>query len=45
MDVKCNPEDSFITKVGEHIPSRFSMSTISTFKSIENKSDVYISTQ
>ena len=28
-------------KVSEHIPSRFSMSTISSFKSIENKHDVY----
>ena len=30
-----------IHKVSEHIPSGFSMSTISPFKSIENKRDVY----
>ena len=29
------------TKVGEHIPSGFSMSAISSFKSIENMNDVY----
>ena len=29
---KTNPENSFTTKVGEHIPSGFSMSTISSFK-------------
>ena len=29
------------TKVGKHIPSSFSMSTISTFNSIKNKHDVY----
>ena len=38
---KNNPENSSTTKVGEHIPSGFSMSTISSFKSIENKHDVY----
>ena len=27
-----NSENSFTTKVGEHIPSGFSMSTISSFK-------------
>ena len=37
---KNNPKSSFIIKVGEHIPSGFSMSTISAFKSIENKHDV-----
>ena len=31
----------FTTKVGEYISSSFSMSTISSFKSIENKHDVY----
>ena len=36
-----NPENSSTAKVGEHIPSGFSMSTISSFKNIENKSDVY----
>ena len=39
---KCenNLEISSITKVNECIPSVFSMSTISSFKSIENKHDV-----
>ena len=36
-----NNQNSFTTKVGKHIPSGFSMSTISLFKSIENKYDVY----
>ena len=31
---KNNPENSFVTKVGEYIPSGFSMSTISSFKNI-----------
>ena len=38
---KNNPENSFTTKVGEHIPLGFSMSTISSRKSIKNKHDVY----
>ena len=38
---KNNPENSSTIKVGKHIPSDFSMSTISSFKSIENKHDVY----
>ena len=38
---KNNPENSSTTKVSEHIPSDFSMSTILSFKSIENKHDVY----
>ena len=38
---KSNPENSFTTKVGEHIPSSFSMSTMSSFKSIENRHNVY----
>ena len=38
---KNNPENSSITKVSEHIPSSFSMSTISLWRSIENKHDVY----
>ena len=38
---KNNPENSSTTKVSEHIPSGFSMSTISSLKSIENKHDVY----
>ena len=36
-----NPENSFTAKVGEHIPSGFSMSTISTFKSIEKTFGAY----
>ena len=38
---KNNPQNSSTTKVCENIPSSFSMSTISLFKSIENKCDVY----
>ena len=38
---KNNPENSSTTKVSEHIPSGFSMSTISSFKNIKNKHDVY----
>ena len=38
---KNNPENSSTTKVSEHIPSGFSMSTISSFRSIETKQDVY----
>ena len=38
---KNNPENSSATKLGEHIPSGFSMSTISSFRSIGNKHDVY----
>ena len=37
---KINPENSSTTKVREHIPSGFSMSTIYLFRSIENKHDV-----
>ena len=36
-----NPENSFTTIKSELIPSGFSMSTISSLKSIENKHDVY----
>ena len=36
-----NPPNSSTTKEGEHIPSAFSKSTISSLKSIENKLDVY----
>ena len=39
---KNNPENSSTTKLGKHILSGFSMSTISSFKSIENNYDVYI---
>ena len=35
------PENSFTTKVSEHIILGVSMSTISSFKRIENKHDVY----
>ena len=34
-------ESSSTEKVSEHIPSGFSMSTISSFRSIENNHDVY----
>ena len=38
---KNNLKNRFTTKVGKHIPSGSSMSTVSSFKSIENKDDVY----
>ena len=38
---KNNPENSSTTKVSKHIPSGFLMSTISPFRSMENKHDVY----
>ena len=38
---KNNAENSSTAKVSETIPSGFSMSTISSFRSIENKHDVY----
>ena len=34
---KSNPEKSFARKVGEHTPSCFSISTISSFKEIEKR--------
>ena len=37
---KNNPENLSTSKVNEHIPSGFSMSTISSFRSIEYKHDV-----
>ena len=37
---KNNPKNSSATRVSEHIPSGFSISTISSFRSIENKHDV-----
>ena len=37
---KNNPEDTSTTKESEHIQSGFSTSTISSFRSIENKLDV-----
>ena len=39
-ECKNYPEKSSTPKVGEHIPSGFSMSTMLSFKSIENKHDV-----
>ena len=39
-ECKNNPENSSTTKADEHIPSGFSMPTILSFKSIENKHDV-----
>ena len=38
---KNNPENSSTIKISEHILSSFSMSTISSFRSIENKHGVY----
>ena len=38
---KNNPENSSATKISKHIPSRFTMSTISSFRSTENRHDVY----
>ena len=38
---KDNLENSSTTKAVKHIPSGFSMSTISSFKKIENQHDVY----
>ena len=38
---KNNPENSSTTKTSEHIPSGFSISAISSTKSIENKHDIY----
>ena len=40
-ECKNNPKNSSQTKLSEHIPFRFSMSTILSFKSIENKDGVY----
>ena len=37
---KNNPENSSTTKVSKHIPSGFSITTISSFRSIESKRDV-----
>ena len=38
---KSNPENAFTTKVSGIILSGFQMSTISSFKCIENKHDIY----
>ena len=42
-DLECiiDKIDGTTTKVSKHIPSGFSMSTISSFRNIENKHDVY----
>ena len=37
---KNNPENSSTAEISEHIPSGFSMSKISSFRSMENKHDV-----
>ena len=39
---KYNPENLFATKIGEHVPSGFSIPTVSLFKSIENKQYLYM---
>ena len=38
---KNNPENPSSTKLGEHVPSNFSMSKISSFNSIKKTSMVY----
>ena len=38
---KNNPENSSTTKSSDHISSGFSMSTISSFRSMEDKHDEY----
>ena len=40
-ELKNNPEYQFTIKVNEHISLGFSMSTISLFKVVINKQDVY----
>ena len=39
-ECKNNPQTSSATEISEHIPSGFSMSIISSCKSIESKQDV-----
>ena len=41
MNINNDPENSSSTTVAEHIPSGFSMSKMLSFKSIENRHDVY----
>ena len=36
-----NPKKSFTTKVSQHIPSGISTSTVSLFKNVDNKHEVY----
>ena len=38
---KNNPENSSTLKASKHVPSGFPIFTISSFRSMENKSDVY----
>ena len=40
-ECKNNPKNSSTTKVSENISSAFSISTMSSFRSKENKHDVY----
>ena len=40
-ECKNNLENSFTIKVSKHTPSGFSMSTILSFKSMENKHDLF----
>ena len=40
-DCKNNPENSLITKIGKHIPCRYSMPTIWTFDNIGKKHSLY----
>ena len=40
---KNNPGNAFATKGGKHIPSGFSMSTISSFENIKDMHDAYSS--
>ena len=40
MDLKRIPGNSSIAKVSKHIPSGFSISAISSFRSVKNKHDV-----
>ena len=39
-ECKNNPKNSSVIKVGEHIPSVFSMFAILSFKDVGNKHDV-----
>ena len=40
-ECKNNPDKSSTTKIGEHIPCRYLMSTLLAFDGIENKESVY----
>ena len=41
IDAKNDPENSSTAKLSKHVPSSFPMSTVSLFRKIENKYDVY----